>query len=186
MTMPNGSQQTVLVPQVYLHANAADVTGEGTIISGKNVTVDANGAYKNSGTIASRNVTIIHADSIDNSGTVSGGTVLASANQDLNNLGGLIQGNTVALSAGRDLNLTSTTTSAKAANGSATGIDRVSTVNAGTLQAVAGRNLNANAAVIATTGDAVLAANKDVNLNAVRQSSQDAVKWDARNHAEHS
>ncbi|MCA8239101.1 hemagglutinin repeat-containing protein [Burkholderia sp. AU32262] len=186
VTLPNGSQQTVLVPQVYLRANAADVTGEGTIISGKNVTVDANGAYKNSGTIASRNVTIIHADSIDNSGTVSGGTVLASANQDLNNLGGLIQGNTVALSAGRDLNLTSTTSSAKAANGSATGIDRISTVNAGTLQAVAGRDLNANAAVIATTGDAVLAANHDVNLNAVRQSSQDAVKWDARNHAEHS
>ncbi|WP_175817892.1 hemagglutinin repeat-containing protein [Burkholderia diffusa] len=186
VTLPNGSQQTVLVPQVYLHANAADVTGEGTIISGKNVTVDADGAYKNSGTIASRNVTIIHADSIDNSGTVSGGTVLASANQDLNNLGGLIQGNTVALSAGRDLNLTSTTSSAKAANGSATGIDRVSTVNAGTLQATAGRDLNANAAVIATTGDAVLAANNDVNLNALRQSSQDAVKWDARNHAEHS
>ncbi|WP_082725448.1 MULTISPECIES: hemagglutinin repeat-containing protein [unclassified Burkholderia] len=186
VTLPDGSRQTVLVPQVYLHANAADVTGEGTIISGKNVTVDANGAYKNSGTIASRNVTIIHADSIDNSGTVSGGTVLASANQDLNNLGGLIQGDTVALSAGRDLNLTSTTSSAKAANGSATGIDRVSTVNAGTLQAVAGRDLNANAAVIATTGDAVLAANNDVNLNAVRQSSQDAVKWDARNHAEHS
>ncbi|WP_081086554.1 hemagglutinin repeat-containing protein [Burkholderia stagnalis] len=186
VTLPDGSRQTVLVPQVYLHANAADVTGEGTIISGKNVTVDANGAYKNSGTIASRNVTIIHADSIDNSGTVSGGTVLASANQDLNNLGGLIQGNTVALSAGRDLNLTTTTSSAKAANGSATGIDRVSTVNAGTLQAVAGRDLNANAAVIATTGDAVLAANNDVNLNAVRQSSQDAVKWDDRNHAEHS
>ncbi|WP_415927148.1 hemagglutinin repeat-containing protein [Burkholderia theae] len=185
VTMPDGSQQTVLVPQVYLRANAADVTGEGTIVAGKNVTIESDGAYKNTGTIASRNVTIIHADSIDNSGTVSGGTVLASANQDLNNLGGLIQGNTVALSAGRDLNLTSTTSSAKAANGSATGIDRVSTVNAGTLQAVAGRNLNANAAVIATTGDAVLAAENDVNLNAVRQSSQDAVKWDARNHAEH-
>ncbi|PHP87643.1 hypothetical protein CFB52_024905 [Burkholderia sp. AU18528] len=40
--------------------------------------------------------------------------------------------------------------------------------------------------MIATTGDAVLAANNDANLNAVRQSSQDAVKWDARNHAEHS
>ncbi|WP_236655080.1 hemagglutinin repeat-containing protein [Burkholderia pyrrocinia] len=186
VTLPDGSQQTVLVPQVYLHANAADVTGEGTIVSGKNVTVDAAGAYKNSGTIASRNVTVIRADSIDNSGTVSGGTVLASANQDLNNLGGLIQGNAVALSAGRDLNLTSTTSSATAKSGSATGIDRVSVINAGALQAVAGRDLNANAAAIATTGGAVLAANNDVNLNAVRQSSQDAVKWDDRNHAEHS
>ncbi|QQJ96021.1 hemagglutinin repeat-containing protein [Burkholderia ambifaria] len=186
VTLPDGSKQTVLVPQVYLHANAADVTGEGTIISGKNVTVNADGAYKNSGTIASRNVTIIRADSIDNSGTVAGGTVLASASKDLNNLGGLIQGNTVALSAGHDLNLTTTTSSATAKNGSATGIDRVSTINAGTLQAVAGHDLNANAAAIATTGDAVLAATNDVNLNAVRQSSQDAVKWDDRNHAEHS
>ncbi|HDR9875542.1 TPA: filamentous hemagglutinin N-terminal domain-containing protein [Burkholderia cenocepacia] len=186
VTLPNGSQQTVLVPQVYLHANAADVTGEGTIISGKNVTVDSDGAYKNSGTIASRNVTIIHADSIENRGTVAGDTVLASADKDLNNLGGLIQGNAVTLSAGRDLNLTTTTSSATTKSGSATGLDRISTINAGSLQAVAGRNLNANAAVIATTGNAVLAANNDVNLNAVRQSSQDAVKWDDRNHAEHS
>ncbi|WP_261314218.1 hemagglutinin repeat-containing protein [Burkholderia latens] len=186
VTLPDGSHQTVLVPQVYLHANAADVTGEGAIISGKNVTVDADGAYKNSGTIASRNVTIIHADSIDNRGTVAGGTVVASADKDLNNLGGLIQGNTVALSAGRDINLTTTTSSATTKTGTATGIDRISTINAGMLHAAAGHDLNANAAAIATTGDAVLAANKDVNLNAVRQSSQDAIKWDDRNHAEHS
>ncbi|WP_155774254.1 hemagglutinin repeat-containing protein [Burkholderia pseudomultivorans] len=185
VTLPDGSQQTVLVPQVYLRANAADVTGEGTIVSGKDVTIESDGAYSNSGTIAGRHVTIIRADSIDNSGTVSGGTVLASATRDLNNLGGLILGNAVALSAGRDLNLTSTTSSVTAANGSATGIDRVSTVNAGTLQAVAGRDLNADAAVIAVAGDAVLAANNDINLNAVRQSSRDAVRWDDRNHAQH-
>lgn len=186
VTLPDGSRQTVLAPQVYLHTNAADVTGEGTILSGRNVTIEADGAYENSGTIASRNVTIIRTDSIDNRGTVSGGAVIARANQDLNNLGGLIQGNTVALSAGRDINLTSTTSSATAKNGSATGIDRVSTINAGTLQAVAGRDLNANAAVVAAAGHAVLAADNDVNLNAVRQSSRDAVKWDDRNHAEHS
>lgn len=186
VTLPDGSQQTVLVPKVYLHANAADVTGEGTIISGKNVTVEADGAYRNSGTIASRKATVIRADSIENRGTVSGNAVSASASKDLNNLGGLIQGNAVALSAGRDLNLVSTTSSATAKSGSATGIDRVSTINAGTLHAAAGRDLNANAAVIATTGDAALTANNDVNLNAIRQSSRDAVKWDARNHAEHS
>ena len=162
------------------------MTGEGTIISGKNVTVEADGAYRNSGTIASRKATVIRADSIENRGTVSGNAVSASASKDLNNLGGLIQGNAVALSAGRDLNLVSTTSSATAKSGSATGIDRVSTINAGTLHAAAGRDLNANAAVIATTGDAALTANNDVNLNAIRQSSRDAVKWDARNHAEHS
>ncbi|MGU7768981.1 two-partner secretion domain-containing protein [Burkholderia sp. MR1-5-21] len=186
VTLPDGSQQTVLVPQVYLRANAADLTGEGTIIAGKNVTVDADGAYRNTGAIASRNVTIIRAESIENSGTVAGGTVLASANKDLNDLGGLIQGNTVSLSAGRDLNLTSTTSSATAKSGSATGIDRVSTINAGTLVAQAGDDLNTNAAAIATTGDAALVAGNDVNLDAVRQSSQDAVRWDDRNHAEHS
>ncbi|WP_081061468.1 hemagglutinin repeat-containing protein [Burkholderia territorii] len=186
VTLPDGSEQTVLVPQVYLRANAADVTGEGTIVSGKNVTIDSDGAYKNAGTIASRDVTIIRADSIENRGTVTGDTVSASAKKDLHNLGGLVQGNAVALSAGRDLDLTTTTRSATTKSGSATGIDRVSTINAGTLQAVAGRDLNANAAAIATTGDAGLAAGNDVNLNAVRQSSEDAVKWDDRNHAEHS
>ncbi|WP_232441589.1 hemagglutinin repeat-containing protein [Burkholderia ubonensis] len=186
VTLVDGSQQTVLVPQVYLHANSADVTGDGTIVAGKNVTVAANGAYANSGTIASRNVTVIRADSIENRGTVAGGTVLASAQQDLTNLGGLIQGNAVSLSAGRDLNLTSTTSAATAANGHATGIDRVSFVNAGQLQAQAGRDLNASAAVIAATGSTGLVAGNDVNLNAIRQSSQDAVKWDDRNRAEHS
>ena len=33
VTLPNGGQQTVLVPQVYLRANAVDVTGEGTIFT---------------------------------------------------------------------------------------------------------------------------------------------------------
>lgn len=185
VTLPDGSQQEALVPQVYLRSRAADVTGEGTIIAGKNVTIDAEGRYENSGTIASRNVTIIRADTIDNHGTLSGGAVIASAAQDLNNLGGLIQGNAVVLSAGRDLNLTSTTRSATAKSGSATGIDRVSTLNAGVLQAVAGRDLNAAAAAIAATGGALLMAGNDVNLNAVRESSEDAVQWNGRNHAEH-
>ncbi|WP_175912399.1 hypothetical protein [Burkholderia sp. BCC1640] len=45
--------------------------------------------------------------------------------------------------------------------------------------------MNANAAVIATTGDAVLAANNEVNLNAVRQSSQDAVSGGDTNDPEY-
>jgi filamentous hemagglutinin len=184
VTLADGGRQTVLVPQVYLRANAADVTGDGTIIAGRDVTIDANGAYENSGTIASRNVTVIRADSIENRGTIAGGSVQASAQQDLKNLGGLIQGNSVALSAGRDLSLTSTTSAARTANGETTVIDRVSAINAGAFSALAGRDLNANAAVIATTGGAVLAASRDVDLNAVRQSSRDTVKWDDRNRSE--
>jgi filamentous hemagglutinin len=186
VTLADGTQQKVLVPQVYLRANAADVTGTGTIIAGERVDLNNDGAFANTGTITSRRVTIITADSITNKGTIAGAKVQADAKEDLNNLGGLIQGNAVSLSAGRDVNLSSTTSSETTANGSATAIDRLSTVNAGTLVVQAGRDLNTDAAQIASTGDALLTAGRDVNLNALRQSNEDYAQWRDRNRAAHS
>lgn len=59
-------------------------------------------------------------------------------------------------------------------------------VGAGTLAVQAGRDLNTDAAQIASTGDALLAAARDVNLNAIRQSSDDHVQWDEKKRAAHS
>ncbi|CAN7600855.1 hemagglutinin repeat-containing protein [Trinickia sp. LjRoot230] len=183
--LPDGTEQTVLAPQVYLRARAADVTGEGAVIAGKRVRIDAAGSYRNSGTIAGRTVTVITADSITNRGMVEADTVLIGAKRDFANLGGVIQGNAVALAAGRDVNLTSTTRSAEADSGTATGVDRLSTINAGTLQVQAGHDVNARAAVMTTTGDAQIVAGNDINLLAARESSEEAIRWSERNRAEH-
>ncbi len=111
VTLADGSQQEVLVPQVYLRAKDTDITGGGTLMAGNNVSFQAKGDVANSGTIASRRVTVVTGDNIVNSGTLAGKTLLAQAAQDINNLGGHIQGDQVLLAAGRDVNLTSTSTS---------------------------------------------------------------------------
>ncbi len=186
VAFPDGSEQTVLVPQVYLRSSAAEVTGTGSIIAGEHVTLRNEGTLVNSGTIASRGTMIVTADSITNVGAVAGRSVQAEAKQDLANLGGLIQGDVIDLSAGRDLSLTSMMQSATTANGSATDIDRIAHINAGALTARAGRDLLTQAAEIASSGDVLLAAQRDAKMSALRQSNSDQVRWDDKNRAEHS
>ncbi|WP_230849260.1 hemagglutinin repeat-containing protein, partial [Ralstonia solanacearum] len=184
VTLADGSQQEVLVPQVYLRAKDTDVTGGGTLMAGRNVSFNAKGDVVNSGTIASRRVTVVTGDNIVNSGTLAGGTLLAQAAQDINNLGGHIQGDQVLLSAGRDVNLTSTSTSTANATTLGTNISQVASVAAGTLSIQAGRDANLTAAAIDTSGDATITAKRDVNLNALRQSSEEHVNWGNQNRSD--
>ncbi|MCL9850863.1 hemagglutinin repeat-containing protein (plasmid) [Ralstonia solanacearum P673] len=184
VTLADGSQQEVLVPQVYLRAKDTDVTGGGTLMAGRNVSFNAKGDVVNSGTIASRRVTVVTGDNIVNSGTLAGGTLLAQAAQDINNLGGHIQGDQVLLSAGRDVNLTSTSTSTANATTLGTNISQVASVAAGTLSIQAGRDANLTAAAIDTSGDATITAKRDVNLNALRQSSGEHVNWGNQNRSD--
>uniref|UniRef100_UPI001E2E8785 hypothetical protein n=1 Tax=Ralstonia pseudosolanacearum TaxID=1310165 RepID=UPI001E2E8785 len=60
----------------------------------------------------------------------AGKTLLAQAAQDINNLGGHIQGDQVLLSAGRDVNLTSTSTFTTNATTLGTNISQVASVAA--------------------------------------------------------
>ncbi|QCX49532.1 hemagglutinin repeat-containing protein [Ralstonia pseudosolanacearum] len=184
VTLADGSQQEVLVPQVYLRAKDTDITGGGTLMAGNNVSFQAKGDVVNSGTIASRRVTVVTGDNIVNSGTLAGGTLLAQAAQDINNLGGHIQGDQVLLAAGRDVNLTSTSTSTANATTLGTNISQVASVAAGALSIQAGRDANLTAAAINTTGDATITAKRDVNLNALRQSSEEHVNWGNQNRSD--
>jgi filamentous hemagglutinin len=179
--LADGTRHTVLTPQVYLRADQADVTGTGSIVAGESVVLDNEGAFANSGTIASRRATIVTADSIVNVGTVAGQSVRADAKEDLSNLGGVIQGKTVRLSAGRDVNLSSTTSFVTTENGSATAFDRISAIRAETLVVQAERDLNTDAAQIDSTGDILLSARRDANFAAIRQRSEDHVQWDETN-----
>ncbi|BCN09792.1 hypothetical protein RPSD_16770 [Ralstonia solanacearum] len=184
VTLADGTKQEVLVPQVYLRAKDTDITGGGTLMAGNNVSFQAKGDVTNSGTIASRRVTVVTGDNIVNTGTLAGKTLLAQAAQDINNLGGHIQGDQVLLSAGRDVNLTSTSTSTANATTLGTNISQVASVAAGTLSIQAGRDANLTAAAVNTTGDATITAKRDVNLNALRQSSEEHLNWGNQNRSD--
>nr|CUV28161.1 putative hemagglutinin-related protein [Ralstonia solanacearum] len=186
VTLADGSKQEVLVPQVYLRAKDTDITGGGTLMAGNNVSFNAKGDATNSGTIASRKVTVVTADNIVNTGTLAGSTLLAQATQDINNLGGHIQGDQVLLAAGRDVNLTSTAVQTKNITTTGTNINQVASVDAGSLSIQAGRDANLTAAAVNTSGNATITANRDVNLNAVRQSNEEHVVWGDKNRSDRS
>uniref|UniRef100_A0A0S4VNB7 Putative hemagglutinin-related protein n=1 Tax=Ralstonia solanacearum TaxID=305 RepID=A0A0S4VNB7_RALSL len=186
VTLADGTKQEVLVPQVYLRAKDTDITGGGTLMAGNNVSFNAKGDATNSGTIASRKVTVVTADNIVNTGTLAGSTLLAQATQDINNLGGHIQGDQVLLAAGRDVNLTSTTVQTKNITTTGTNINQVASVDAGALSIQGGRDANLTAAAVNTTGNATITANRDVNLNAVRQSDEEHIVWGDKNRSDRS
>ncbi|WP_387468203.1 hemagglutinin repeat-containing protein, partial [Photorhabdus sp. RM323S] len=109
VTLPNGTTQTVTVPQVYARVNKGDLTGDGALLSGRNVVLNSRGDITNSGTISGREVTRLTAKNLTNSGFIQGGKVDLTAQQDITNLGGSIQGqDRVSALAGRDITSTST------------------------------------------------------------------------------
>lgn len=191
--LPDGSMQSVLVPQVYVRVQAGDLDGSGALLAGREVNINLTGDFSSSGTVAGRNLVNIGADNIRNmGGTISASTLALQATKDIDNIGGTLKAqNAALLSAGRDLNFTSTTQSSSNTVGansfSQTGVDRVAGLYvsgpAGVLLASAANNINLTAAQIqnAGTGLTQLNAGKDLKLSAVNASVSQRVVWDADN-----
>ncbi|CAB3870568.1 hemagglutinin repeat-containing protein [Achromobacter animicus] len=172
VTLPDGTTETVLVPQVYLLVREGDLQGDGTLMAGRDVKLAADGDITNSGTIGARDATVMTAANIVNQagGLIQGAIVDLAAREDLTNLVSLIKGDNVALSAGRDIALTST--SASENNGATWGsyVSGVSRVDAGNLSLQAGRDINLTAAQVTATEDARLQAGRDINLTTLQES----------------
>ncbi|CEJ43047.1 Filamentous hemagglutinin (fragment) [Xanthomonas citri pv. bilvae] len=99
--------QTVLVPVVYLASNSLQLRGNGALIAGGNVELNATNSMSNQGVIAGADVSIT-AGNLLNQGRISGtGSVALEARNDLLNQG-QIQGRDVALVARRTPILSST------------------------------------------------------------------------------
>jgi filamentous hemagglutinin len=192
--MPDGSMQTVLVPQVYAKVKQGDIDGSGALIAGNNVSMKLNGDLFNSGTIAGRKVLQLDADNITNqSGTIQATDVNLNARTDINNIGAAIVGdNSVLANAGRDINVTTTTTSGQSVNGensfTRTTIDSVSGIyvqgDDGKLALQSGRDITLTGAQVIASGEngkAQLVAGRDLNLNTVTTASSDNLVWDADN-----
>lgn len=192
--MPNGSMENVLVPQVYAKVKPGDIDGSGALIAGNNVSIKLNGDLFNRGTIAGRKVLQLDADNITNqTGTIQGADVNLNARTDINNIGGAIVGDSSVLArAGRDITLTSTTTSASSVNGdnsfARTTINSVSGIyvqgDDGKLALQSGRDITLTGAQVIASGEngkAQLVAGRDMTLNTVETASRDNLVWDGDN-----
>lgn len=185
VTLPDGTQQKVLAPQVYLAVKPGDLRGDGSLIAGRDTQISTTGDVANSGTIGARNALVVDAQNVRNSvGTIQGKTVNLNARDDIDNLAGLLKGDGVTLTAGRDVNLTSSTQSNVRGGISNTIIDGVARVDAGTLNVQAGRDINAQAAAIAATGDASIRAGNDINLTAAGTSYGESFSFGKKNRSE--
>ncbi|WP_050978194.1 hemagglutinin repeat-containing protein [Bordetella petrii] len=183
VTLPDGTTEQVLVPQVYLLVRDGDLRGDGTLMAGRDVSLNADGDVANSGTIGARGATVITAENIVNQagGRIQAASVDLNARQDLANIAALIKGDTVVLAAGNDIALTSTTTSFKHGATSGVNLGGLSQIDAGSLDMAAGRDLRLAAADLSIEGDARLQAGRDIDLGTVKQSHSEAYVYGKRN-----
>lgn len=196
VTLADGSKVKALVPQLYVKVKDGDLTGDGALISASATSLNLSGDVLNSGTIAGRTAVVLNAQNVQNlAGRIRGANVAVAATDDLNNIGGqIIAADTLTATAGRDLNVTSTTSTQTGSTGNRTNVDRVAglyvTNPGGTLVASAGRDINLVAAELINNaptaagqpaGSTLIAAGRDLNLGTVTEASNNAIVWDAKN-----
>ncbi|HWT18673.1 MAG TPA: hemagglutinin repeat-containing protein, partial [Variovorax sp.] len=171
VTLPDGTTQRVLVPQVYVRVRPGDIDGSGALLSADATIIKSSGDVTNMGTIAGRRLVSINAENVNNlGGRIVGGNIGINARSDLNNIGGSITARDAAvLTAGRDINIETTT---QTASGN-TAIDRIAGVYVtnpgGTLIAAAGRDTNLIGAALVSAGSIAVGAGHNINLGTVKE-----------------
>ncbi|SOD25343.1 filamentous hemagglutinin [Variovorax sp. YR752] len=172
VTLPDGSTQKVLVPQVYVRVLPGDIDGSGALLSADATVIKSTGDVTNKGTIAGRSLVSITAENVNNldGGRIAGGNISIGASRNINNIGASITARDAAvLTAGGDINIETTTRS----RGTTTAIDRVAGVYVtnpgGTLLASAGHDVNLVGAALVSAGSAAVSAGHDVNLGTVTE-----------------
>lgn len=194
VTLPDGSTQTVQVPQVYARVKPGDVNSAGALIAGRDMVMKLDGDLFNSGKLAGKQTVQLSTENIHNqAGTIQGANVSLTARTDINSTGGLLQVTDSLLAmAGRDISLTTTTRTAQRDTGQnhseRTSIDSVAGVyvqnDQGRLVLQAGRDMNLTAATVVNQGkDSLtqLSAGRDMTLSTVTTSAQDNITWDKNN-----
>ncbi|WP_241019073.1 hemagglutinin repeat-containing protein [Paraburkholderia sp. Tr-20389] len=195
VTLPDGSTQTVLAPVVYLaHTHANDLQPTGALIAADDVEIHATGSANNSGVIKGGSQTVISATNIVNRGgsigsSTDNGTTVVSATNDVVNASGRITGNRVAVIAGHDI--VNTTLVDAVGVSSAVGNSKVSQTLVGAQGTIAstgdmvigaGRDLNVHGASIAAGGNAQIAAGHDINVDTVESHTSQSVMTNANSH----
>ncbi len=198
VTLPDGTKQRVLAPQVYVKIRKGDLRGDGALIAADAIKLDVDTIY-NSGTVAGRQLVDITADSIRNmaGGRINASQIDLAARDDIRVIGGAITAEqALNLQAGRDIEIASTLSHSDSRSGQDryqyTGIDRLAGLyvtgaqQPGQLHVQAGNNLTLTAAAVANAGKAgdsstTLQAGNDLALKTLTTAKSDLVVSDARN-----
>ncbi len=183
--LPDGSEQTVLMPKVYLAKNdASPVSPSGSLISANSIELHSDRPLKNAGTILSRGKLNLNARNIDNQrgAIVSLDTLSMQASDDIDSRAGqLFASKKITLKAGHDIHLQSQTQTTHAASGSQTSLDGITEVRTEQLQAYAESDIHLAATQIKVDENASLEARGDLTLGTAAVGTQHQLTWDERN-----
>ncbi|MFL6719148.1 MAG: hemagglutinin repeat-containing protein, partial [Burkholderiaceae bacterium] len=161
VTLPDGSRQTVLTPQVYLARNA-QLTPTGALVAGDALGIKATDVDNTNGTLQASKALVIQ------------------ATRDIDNSAGTILGGNVALQAGNNIlarSLTGTERSATGKQGSSiTSVTAVSRIaSTGDLGMSAGGDLSFGGAQVTAGGDLMLKAGRSLSVGGVETGSDYAL-----------
>ncbi|AMP16359.1 hemagglutinin repeat-containing protein [Collimonas pratensis] len=158
VTLPDGSHQTVLVPQVYLAKNM-DLSPTGALIAGNSVSIKGTDITNNGGTYSATQQLTLAAD------------------HDISNIGGTLSGGNIGLYAGN--NILSQSTTNTAINNFGNNSSAITAIGAiGTIAATqnlimsAGQNLTLQGAQVNAGGNTKLRAGNAINVETVTTGTQ--------------
>ncbi|BBE09137.1 Probable hemagglutinin-related protein [Mycoavidus cysteinexigens] len=182
--LPNGSEQTVLAPQLYLSSariNVPRLGGSG--IAAREIDLASHGMIRNAGTMISTGRINLNAQNIVNQrgAIVSLDNISLHASEDIDSRAGTLAGKQIALEAGRDIHLQSQTHTTHASSGSRTTLDGLSRIQAEQLEARAKRDLNLAATHIEVSQAATLEAGHNLTLGTAATAAQQQLTWDEHN-----
>ncbi|WP_306438074.1 hemagglutinin repeat-containing protein [Mycoavidus sp. SF9855] len=184
--LPDGSEQTVLTPKVYLaNRDASPVPLGGSLISANAIELHSDHPLKNAGTMLSRGKMDLTAHNIDNQrgAIVSLDTLSMQASHNIDSRAGqLIAVKKMTLKAGQDLHLQSQTHTTHAISGSQTALDGVTQIQAEQLEAYAESDIHLAATQIKVAENARLKAKGDLTLGTATVGAQRQLAWDERNY----
>lgn len=204
VTLADGQVATALVPKVYTIVREGDLEASGALLAGRNINIDVDGDFTNTGTVQATETAKVDAENINHEGgAITGEQVQLSADQDINIIGASVKAeDLLALNAGNDLNVTTTTaqgrgvyeqsvrnnlnwystttTTQQVGESTSQVIDQYASLSVtngtGKIIATAGNDINLTGAQIDSAGDVYLDAENDLNLNTVTESSSDNFK----------
>jgi filamentous hemagglutinin len=159
MVQQNVDGHEVLVPVVYLANGNVGLTAQGSVIAGKDVSVDASGSLSNGGLIQGQSSTLLTAQDLLNTGRISSdGLTAIAATGNITNINGRIDGAGVSLIAGGDIR------SENVGGLAGRGTDASSITATQGMQISAGNNLSLDHTTVSAGGDALLSAGHDLTL----------------------
>ena len=155
--------QKVLVPEVFLASvRAADLTNDGALIVGGDVAIYSKENIENIGTIRADGTVDLKGENINNlGGRITGENVKLDADKNITNKGGNIRARMDAILKGENI-----INEANVKESQYKGLNQKTVGNAGSISA--GQNLSINAEKDIINKSSVLAADKNLDLNAGR------------------